>query len=127
MSRDLERRSGSRPQESDKMTSDQVTQAMLDRSRQKEKTEAAKAERKISPHERGRKARVLSLTLPTAEWKAAIAQQAAAWNLRPSDFVIFAISLTMQAIGDGTTDRPEGEIDQFRHKAGEGLELPWRP
>lgn len=83
--------------------------------------------RKASPHERKRKARQMSLTFPGPEWKTAIAEQAGRWDMRPSDFVIFAIAHTMQAIEAGEAERPEGEIDTFRHRAGEGLTLPWEP
>jgi hypothetical protein len=84
-------------------------------------------ERRITPHERERKTRQMSLTFPSAAWRTEIANQSKRWKMRPSDFIIFAVSYTMQAIEQGIVQRPEGEVDQFRQRAGEGLTLPWEP
>jgi hypothetical protein len=86
-----------------------------------------KQERKVTPHEQGRKARQMSLTFPGPEWKAAIKEQSEAWGMRPSDFVIFCVSYAIAGIQRGEVARPPGQIDEFRHRAGEGLDLPWEP
>ena len=83
--------------------------------------------RKITRHETGRKARQMSLTFPSPAWKEAINDQAAKWDLRPSDLLVFCVSYALGEIAEGRAERPAGEIDRHRQRAGEGLDLPWTP
>jgi len=84
------------------------------------------AKRKRTPHERDRAQRQMSITFPGPEWGDAIREQAAAWNMRPSDFVIWAISQAMAAIEAGKLTRPDGEQEVY-HRSGGMLHLPWEP
>ena len=117
---------------------DWVTRAQQDRdrrAREKAEAEAAKAEAeaakarktKVWPHETGRKARQMSFTLPSAEWKTTLQDKANEWGLRPSDILVYCLAYTMAAIESGEIQPPKGDGRRSRHRAGESLDLPWKP
>jgi len=85
-----------------------------------------KRKTKITPHERGRSMRKVTLTLPSSEWKDAIIAEAERWGVRNSDLMTYAISYLMRAIEDGDVQRP-GDSSQFYHRSAEMLLLPWEP
>lgn len=98
-----------------------------ERKQQAQQAEELKPERKPPPHEIERKARQMSVTFPTPEWKRAIAEQADKWDMRPSDLLVYCVSYTMQAIETGRVKRPKGRVGRFYHRAGEAFDLRWEP
>lgn len=108
------------PDDADLLTEDLLAQPVKE-------SEPEEPEREPSPHEQRRARRQMSLTLPSPEWKPAIAEQAREWHVRPSDFVTWCIAYAMRDIEAGRVPRPAGCVDQFRHRTGEPLELPWEP
>jgi hypothetical protein len=86
-------------------------------------------ERKPTPHETKRKRRQMSVTFPTPEWREVVKDQAEAWDMRPSDFVLYCVSQTMRGVEDGTVQRPPGKVKtgEIYHRTGGTLELPWEP
>jgi len=89
--------------------------------------EQAEQERTPTPHQVDRKRRAMSVTFPGAAWVQAVRDQARAWHVRPSDFLVWCVAYALRAIRDGVATRPRGDVDEHRHRAGEGLELPWEP
>jgi hypothetical protein len=81
---------------------------------------------KRRPHEVGRAGRKLTVTLPGAAWRDAIAEEAERCGLRPCDLVTFAFAHYMAAVEGGELARPRGDA-QYWQRAGEGLTLPWEP
>lgn len=110
---------------------DLVTRAQQDRERQareKAEEEAQKARKtKLRPHETKRKARQMSVTFRTPEWKEAVQEKANEWGLRPSDLLTYCLSYTMAAVESGKLEPPKGKGSRFYHRAGEFLDLPWEP
>jgi hypothetical protein len=82
---------------------------------------------KRRPHEINRRDRAMSITFDSPAWPDAIRDQAAAWGLRPSDLVVYALSRLFHDIDAGTAHRPPGDHPRHYHRAGETLDLPWRP
>ena len=119
----MSRRDATIPRDADMLTDD-LLRAVPE---EKDPQHKPAPERAITPHEISRSARQMSVTFPTPQWRPAIATQAAKWDMRPSDLLIYCISYTMQAIEAGQVKRPPGHVDRFRHRTGEGLELPWNP
>jgi len=95
----------------------------------KPKQEEPKRKTPVYPHERKRRARQMSVTFPGPEWGDAIRDQAAAWGMRPSDFVTWAVSQAMAAIESGDVERPQGRPEQhgIPLRAGGTYDLPWEP
>lgn len=121
----MARRDATKPLDADMLTEDLLGEVPVQK---EEKPEPEpEPERKPTPHELRRKARQMSVTFPTPEWKQAIAKQVERWHMRPSDFLIYCVSYTMRAIKDGQAKKPAGDVDPFRHRAGEMLDLPWKP
>lgn len=81
--------------------------------------------RKATPHEQGRHGRRMTVTLPDAEWAEAIREIAQKFGLRPSDFLVWCISLAMYGI-EMEGEKPEGTVDE-RSGVAEGVRLPWEP
>ena len=81
--------------------------------------------RRVTPHERERRGRKLTVTLPDGAWVDAIAAEAERWGVRKSDVLIYAFAHLMAAF-EGGEERPQG-CAEFWQRAGEGLELPWGP
>lgn len=103
----------------------QVEMLLNDRPTKKPQ-EPGKSQRKRTPHARDRARRQMSITFPDPEWRDAIRNQAAAWDIRPSDLIIWAISQAMAMIEAGTVERPDGEQEIY-HRSGAMLDLPWEP
>jgi hypothetical protein len=119
------RRDATTPRDADLLTEELLTAVPTER--EPEPEPEPEPERKATPHEKKRKARQMSLTFPSPEWKQAIKEQADKWNMRPSDLLVYCVSYTMQAIEDGEVRRPDGRVGRFYHRAGEALDLPWEP
>ena len=84
-------------------------------------------ETKLRPHERDRAARFMGITFPEAEWKDYIKRKAAELDMRPSDLVVYCLSYAFEALESGDLPRPDASGVRVHHRAGEGLDLPWRP
>lgn len=80
---------------------------------------------KPRPHERDRTGRKMTVTFPDPAWLDAIQAEAERWGVRPSDVMVYAISVMMDAFEQGQA-RPSGEAQPYQ-RAGEGLDLPWEP
>jgi len=81
---------------------------------------------KKTPHERERRGRKLSLTLPSDAWVDVVYAEARRWGaLRPADVVVYALARMMAGFEEGEA-RPQGEARPY-YRAGEGLALPWEP
>ena len=104
----------------------QVGRLLGDGPREDEPEQESTRKTKITPHERGRKARQMSVTFPEPEWKDAVQEMAERWRVRPADVMVFAFSYMMDAIEAGELRRPAGE-QKYYHRSGEALELPWKP
>ena len=82
--------------------------------------------RVVRPHELNRRGRKLSVTLPSAEWRDAVADRAERLGLRNSDFVTWCIAVAMAAGEGGEVDWPRGHPG-YQERADEVVELPWGP
>jgi hypothetical protein len=89
--------------------------------------EAPARKTKRTPHETDRTARQLAVVFPTPEWKEAVLELAAEWNVRTSDFLTWCVSYAMRAVADGKVHRPSNGGAMYHHRAGECMELPWEP
>jgi len=81
---------------------------------------------KKRPHEESRSRRMMAVTFPDSAWPAHIRAQAAEYDLRPSDFLVYLLSYGMQGLERGEIPEPR-HGHEFHHTAGETLDLPWEP
>ena len=83
---------------------------------------------KLRPHESKRSARFVGITFPGPEWKDYITRKATELgDMRPSDLVVYCLSYAFEALESGDLPRPDASGVRVHHRAGEGLDLPWRP
>jgi len=83
------------------------------------------APRARTPHERGRSARRLGVTFPTAAWADEVRALAQRWRVRPADVLVLAVSRLMADLEDGEVVVPLAI--EFQTRAGAGFDLPWEP
>ena len=118
MSRDPLKQGGEKPEET-------VQAWQADEPRRLAPESARKTKRR--PREEKRSARFMGLTLPTPAWKLYIADKARELGIRPSDLVVYCLSYAFAALESGDLTRPDGAEIEGHHRAGETLNLPWRP
>lgn len=83
-------------------------------------------EKHATPHDKDRRARQMGIVWPSVEWKQAIQEQAQEWGLRPSDFIVLAVSQFMAGIDSGEITAPTTRPDPGQ-RAAQSLDLPWEP
>lgn len=84
-------------------------------------------QRNVTPHAQKRSARMMSVTFRSAAWVEAIQALASRWDVRTSDVMAFCVAYTFEAIEGGRVAQPNSEAARFHQRAGECMNLPWRP
>jgi hypothetical protein len=71
----------------------------------------------------------MNATFPSPTWTQTVRDLASQFGLRPSDVLVWCVSRGLRAIlEDGELlEHRSMELDPHRYKAGEMLELPWKP